>query len=436
MKIKFHIIGFSGLLLYFTIVMIFIVAYFSYLFNLTYNTRFIYCILFLFVLLIIYFNRDKYFNVALIFCFVYSFFLGLPAVYMLLNGDLYNKFYYILMMVIFVNVFIYMIFPYFGEIKNDKLKELRLSKKFYFIFYLVSLCQLYKIIIYFNFILISGEGHLAIYSLSDELHSTVPFWIRAITGFSSILALMTFFYPSNRVAKIIAIIILASDLLIGIRGKFLFFVLTIFVLYSYQNKYITIQAFKKFTKLSSIIFLFLFFSWISYYREGYSINFLSYLLIVLDSLASTLMGVGELFDMSLGTFSFIVEFDKFSILSQLSSLLGFNFDSVIQISQTYSNIVLGDRVDGINLSSSIVLESILVGKDFFFLVLIVYLLSFIFIIKNFLESSYIFLNIIAICMLPGLFFSVRAEFVQVFVLVIKSLPIILISKYLVLKENK
>ncbi len=80
MKIKFHIIGFSGLLLYFTIVMIFIVAYFSYLFNLTYNTRFIYCILFLFVLLIIYFNRDKYFNVALIFCFVYSFFLGLPAV--------------------------------------------------------------------------------------------------------------------------------------------------------------------------------------------------------------------------------------------------------------------------------------------------------------------------------------------------------------------
>lgn len=50
-----------------------------------------------------------------------------------------------------------------------------LTSLFYILFSIVALCQLYKILIYLMFILNSGEGHLAIYTESEELLSQVPF---------------------------------------------------------------------------------------------------------------------------------------------------------------------------------------------------------------------------------------------------------------------
>lgn len=69
-----------------------------------------------------------------------------------------------------------------------------LTSLFYILFSIVALCQLYKILIYLMFILNSGEGHLAIYTESEELLSQVPFFIRAISGFAVVMSLSTFLF--------------------------------------------------------------------------------------------------------------------------------------------------------------------------------------------------------------------------------------------------
>ncbi|PSU85464.1 oligosaccharide repeat unit polymerase [Photobacterium kishitanii] len=384
---------------------------------------------------LVYFLRSSAFSLGVVYSFIFSLILGIPSLYMMIKGGFEDKFYYVLVMVLLVNIILYIISPYIGRVKSNN--KMLLTPLFYVVFVISALCQLLKIAMYLKFIIASGDGHLAIYTESAKLHQSVPSIVRLISSLSYITSLMVFFFPSNKYSKILAVVVLSSDLLIGIRNKFFFSMLSILILYAYQNKKLAVSIFTKITNIRPVFIVFIVFSAISYFREGYSINFFNYILVVLDSLASTLSGLNKLFVVSHDTFSFIHYFDIKNIFLQLQNLVGFGGEAV-QVSQTYSNLALGTRTGGINLSSSSVLESILLGHEYFFIILFVYSVGVILLISKLLSSNKIYLILIGMCMLPGLFFSTRAELVQVFVVIIKSLPIIIISPYLIreIKRSK
>lgn len=126
---------------------------------------------------------------------------------------------------------------YLTAIKNVHRQQTKtINGLFKTIFLIVGACQLIKIIFYLNFILSSGLGHLAIYTESEELLASIPFLIRAISGFSSIMALAVFYYKSSKKYKVFAFILLASDLVIGIRNKFFFAFICIIILSLYSNR--------------------------------------------------------------------------------------------------------------------------------------------------------------------------------------------------------
>ncbi|SUI02080.1 Uncharacterised protein [Salmonella enterica subsp. indica] len=129
---------------------------------------------------LLYISSALFFSNATIF-FVFSLIIGLPSVYLFYFKNTDNDFGIICIWAMLINIVLYLL-----STKTFYKKEERcLSSLFYAIFFIAAFCQIYKIIIYFIFILNSGAGHLAIYTESEELLSQVPFVIRAISGFYS-----------------------------------------------------------------------------------------------------------------------------------------------------------------------------------------------------------------------------------------------------------
>ncbi|EFP1523861.1 oligosaccharide repeat unit polymerase, partial [Salmonella enterica] len=189
----------------------------------------------------------------------------------------------------------------------------------------------------------------------------VPFVIRAISGFTVTMALAVFYFKSPSIIKFIAFILLASDLIIGIRNKFFFSMICIFILYLYSNEIRVKHIFKKISKPTVLLVGFILFSLVSYFREGYQINFVNYIGIVLDSLSSTLGGMQNLFSGQIGSW------DKLSpevVFTQILPLSGLGFINNHQIAKDFSIIVLGDVSSGIALSSSGLLESTILSLHF------------------------------------------------------------------------
>ncbi|HBM7621066.1 TPA: oligosaccharide repeat unit polymerase, partial [Enterobacter bugandensis] len=302
------------------------------------------------------------------------------------------------------------------------------------IFLIVGACQLIKIIFYLRFILSSGLGHLAIYTDSEELLASIPFLIRAISGFSSIMALAVFYYKSSKKYKVFAFILLASDLIIGIRNKFFFAFICIIILSLYSNRKKITAIFARISKLQYLLIGFVGFSIISYLREGYEINFISYLGIVLDSLSSTLAGLQNIY--SLPDENGWALLNPNTIISQVFPLSGFGFISDAQIAHEYSTIVLGNVDNGIALSSSGLLEASIISLHFSLFVYLAYLLIMISIIQRGLNSNYAIFNFFALAMMTGFFYSVRGELILPFAYVLKSLPIILIANLLIQLKSR
>ncbi|HHR5213740.1 TPA: O17/O44/O73/O77/O106 family O-antigen polymerase, partial [Escherichia coli] len=118
-----------------------------------------------------------------------------------------------------------------------------------------------------------------------------------------------------------------------------------------------------FKQLSKPIFLiagFLCFSMVSYFREGYQIDFMIYIGIVLDSLSSTLGGMQNLFDMQSSGWD---QLHPAVVFTQVLPLSGLGFLDDQQIAKDFSIIVLGDVSSGIALSSSGLLESSLLSLN-------------------------------------------------------------------------
>lgn len=132
---------------------------------------------------------------------------------------------------------------------------------------------------------------------------------------------------------------------------------------------------------------------ISYLREGYEINFINYLGVVLDSLSSTLAGLQDLY--YLPDENGWALLNPLTILSQVLPLSGFGFISDAQIAHEYSTIVLGSVSNGIALSSSGLLEASIISLHFNLFIYLAYLLIMISIIQKGLNSNYVIFNFFA-----------------------------------------
>lgn len=380
----------------------------------------------LLIVLILYYYiyRVRFFSLTLLFSFVFSLIIGLPSIYLFYFKNTDNDFGIICIWAMLINVALYLL----STKTFYKKEERRLSNLFYAIFFIAAFCQIYKVMIYFLFILNSGAGHLAIYTESEELLSQVPFVIRAISGFTVTMALAVFYFKSPSIIKFIAFILLASDLIIGIRNKFFFSMICIFILYLYSNEIRVKYIFKKISKPTVLLVGFILFSLVSYFREGYQINFVNYIGIVLDSLSSTLGGMQNLFSGQIGSW------DKLSpevVFTQILPLSGLGFINNHQIAKDFSIIVLGDVSSGIALSSSGLLESTILSLHFGSVFYLIYLIGFISLITRALNSQKVLINFIAISMISGFFYAVRGELILPLAFLLKSLPIVIISPLLV-----
>lgn len=381
-------------------------------------------VLFFSVLAFFYFNRIRYFSLALMFCFMFSLILGIPAVYLIFT-TMDANFQLFLLSVIWVNLFLFSCCPLFEVRATTWRNEYQLSQIFYLVFLLVAVCQFYKIFVYASFLISSGLGHLAIYTEGDELHASVPFIIRSISGFSNVLGLAVFLFPSSKKVKFIGLLMIASDLVIGVRNKFFFSLMALFILVAIQNRQRGYQLFKRMTGIVPVIAVFVLLSVVSYVREGFTIDFTSYLLIVLDSLSSTVFGIKDVLQMSSGP-EVLAGVDPALVFRQFFDLIGIGSGDAT-VAQAYTHVALSGASEGIALSSSILLESMIVSTVLFPLVLFGYCILFIVVIDKLLQTRNPILNLCGIAMLPFLFYTTRAEMVQPFVSLFKALPVILIS---------
>ena len=232
----------------------------------------------------------------------------------------------------------------------------------------------------------------------------------------------------------LAFILLASDLVIGIRNKFFFAFICIIILSLYSNRKKIIAIFARISKVHYLLIGFVGFSMISYLREGYEINFINYLGVVLDSLSSTLAGLQDLY--SLPDENGWALLNPLTILSQVLPLSGFGFISDAQIAHEYSTIVLGSVSNGIALSSSGLLEASIISLHFNLFIYLAYLLIMISIIQKGLNSNYVIFNFLALAMMTGFFYSVRGELILPFAYVLKSFPIIIIANLLTQQKSR
>ncbi|MGV4260079.1 oligosaccharide repeat unit polymerase [Citrobacter freundii] len=376
------------------------------------------------VIIYFYIKRSRFFSLQLLYSYAFSLIIGIPAIYLLNFGEPRNGFELVCLWCVLLNIVLYFS-SFTSKVKKQKKT---VNNIFIIIFIVVGICQLIKTFVYFRFIVNSGLGHLAIYTEGEILTAQVPFIIRAISGLSLIMSLATFYYKSPAKLKWVSFLLLASELLIGIRSKFFFSLLCIITLSLYANRYVIKKQFVKVSKIQYLVIGFILFSLISYFREGYEINFINYLVIVMDSLSSTLAGLQDLF--LLPASQGWGNIDANIILTQILPISGFSFISDLQIYKQFSMIVLGDISSGIALSSSGILEATIISVKFNFYVYLIYLLLMLSLIQYWLNSSLSFLNFIAIAMLPGFFYSIRGELVLPLAYIIKSLPIIILAPFL------
>ncbi|MDF9246454.1 oligosaccharide repeat unit polymerase, partial [Enterobacter hormaechei] len=201
-----------------------------------------------------------------------------------------------------------------------------------------------------------------------------------------------------------------------------------------SNRKKIIAIFARISKVHYLLIGFVGFSMISYLREGYEINFINYLGVVLDSLSSTLAGLQDLY--YLPDENGWALLNPLTILSQVLPLSGFGFISDAQIAHEYSTIVLGSVSNGIALSSSGLLEASIISLHFNLFIYLAYLLIMISIIQKGLNSNNVIFNFFALAMMTGFFYSVRGELILPFAYVLKSFPIIIIANLLTQQKSR
>lgn len=305
------------------------------------------------------------------------------------------------------------------------------NKAFQFVLAVVALAQAYKLHAYFGILSSSEYGHLAIWIDGEALLSAVPTWVRVLSGGSLLIGIIGIALSRSRpVVQLICLVLIISDVVIGIRNKGFFGVLAaIYILSLFDRD----KASKLFERVSSPIWLvtaFLSLSLVSFLREGFDMPLLEYLLIVLDSLASIVNGLLEVVAQP----QCLKNLDSSLVLSQFWTLIGVS--SGAQLSGEFNFCLTGNPKPLTSVSSSLIFEVLLISGQFWPLAAGLYLVLMYGVLRLFERRKTIVSLSIVCAMAPAFLYTLRAELVQPLVFIIKSLPYLLMISLLVKRVTK
>lgn len=304
------------------------------------------------------------------------------------------------------------------------------NKAFVIVLAVVALAQIYKLRAYLGVLTSSDFGHLAIWVESDALLSSVPSWIRILSGGSLLIGIIGIaLFRGRPIMQFACLLLIVSDMVLGIRNKGFFGTLAaIYILSLFERE----KASRIFQRISSPILLgvaFFALSIVSFLREGFDIPLSDYLVIVLDSLASIANGL----------LAFVTEnseclrnLDDSLVFSQLWTLLGIG--SGTQLSAEFNYCLTGNPNPMTSVSSSMIFEMLLVAGNLWPLAAAIYLLG-LYGVLHILERRKTIFSLSMLCALaPAILYTLRAELVQPVVYIFKSLPYLLLIGLLI-KRN-
>jgi hypothetical protein len=306
------------------------------------------------------------------------------------------------------------------------------NKAFVVVLAVVALAQAYKLRAYLGVLTSSEYGHLAIWLESEMLLSSVPSWIRILSGGSLLTGIIGIaLFRKRPFMQCACLLLIISDMVLGIRNKGFFGVLAaIYILSLFERD----KASRIFQRVSSPIMLavaFLALSIVSFLREGFDIPLSDYLVIVLDSLASIANGLLEtISDPS----QCAQHLDGTLVFSQLWNLLGIG--SGTQLSAEFNYCLTGNPNPLTSVSSSMIFEMLLVAGPFWPMAAGLYLLA-LYGALRFLERRRSIVSLSLLCALaPAILYTLRAELVQPIVFILKSLPYILLIGLLMSRNSR
>ncbi|PXW97066.1 hypothetical protein C7444_105165 [Sphaerotilus hippei] len=302
---------------------------------------------------------------------------------------------------------------------------------FVVVFVVVALAQAYKLYAYFGVLSSSEYGHLAIWVDGEALLSTVPTWIRVISGGSLLTGIIGVALLRNRpYMQFACLILITSDIIIGVRNKGFFGVLAaIYILSLFERD----RAAKLFLRISSpfwLVAVFLALSMVSFLREGFEVPVSEYLLIVLDSLASIVNGLLTVASQS----QCIDNLDGSLVFSQFWTLIGLRGGA--QLSGEFNYCLTGDPSPLTSVSSSLIFEVLLLTGSFWPLAAGLYLVV-LYAALRLLERHKSIFSLSLLCALaPAILYTLRAELLQPLVFILKSLPYILLIGLMVKRVSR
>ncbi|WP_141100855.1 hypothetical protein [Roseateles aquatilis] len=315
--------------------------------------------------------------------------------------------------------------------KDDQPFTFEPNKAFNFVFAAVALAQAYKLRAYFGVLSSSEYGHLAIWIDGEALLSAVPTWIRVLSGGSLLTGIIGIALFRNRpLMQIACLILIISDIVIGIRNKGFFGVLAaIYILSLFERD----KAATVFQKISSPLMLaaaFLALSMVSFLREGFEIPLSEYLLIVLDSLASIVNGLLAVASQP----QCLKNLDGSLVFTQFWTLIGVG--SGAQLSGEFNYCLTGNPNPLTSVSSSLIFEVLLMSGPFWPLAASLYLIV-LYGVLRFLERRKTIVSLALLCALaPAFLYTLRAELLQPLVFILKSLPYLLLIGLLVKRASQ
>lgn len=395
-----------------------------------YNSLFFYLLGFL----LLYVKRRKYFGFFLLMSLSYGLLFGIPSVAWVLTNSLKNPSQVNFLLGIFAVGNVLALLSYCESMRrrnSDSSFTFKPNEAFVAVLVAVSVAQVYKLYAYFGVLNSSEYGHLAIWIDGEALLSAVPSWIRVVSGGSLLIGIIgVALFRKQPVVQLVFLLLIASDLVIGIRNKGFFGTLAAIYILSLFDRNQASRIFQRISSVPLLALAFFLLSVVSFLREGYEIPLSEYFVIVLDSLASIvnalLITVSEAHCIS--------NLDGALVFSQFWTLMGLGAGD--QISGQFNYCFTGNPNPLTSVSSSLIFELMLLTGALWPIAVILYFLLFYTALKFFEKWKTIF-GLSILCMLaPALLYTLRAEILQPLVYLIKSFPYMVLIGLLVKRTSR
>ena len=384
--------------------------------------------------LYLYSDRKQNFGFFILMAFSYGMLFGIPCVAWVLSKPLDNATQIICLLgILTVGNLLTLLSHY--EALDKSHRNVRLNwepkKAFSFALGIVALAQAYKLHAYLGVLASSEYGHLAIWFESEALLNAVPAWIRILSGGSLLMGIFGIsLFRKRPFMQFACLLLIVSDLVLGIRNKGFFGVLSAIYILSLFDRDKASRIFQRITSPVLLVGGFVGMSVVSFQREGFNIPFIEYLELVLDSLASIANGLLQ----------FVTEnsqcqyLDGTLVLSQLWTLMGVGTGT--QLSAEFNYCLTGDPSPPTSVSSSMIFEMLVVAGPLWPLACGLYLLL-LYRMLRFMERRESIVSLSLLCALaPAILYTLRAELVQPIVYILKGLPYIFVIGLLVKQKRR